>query len=120
MPSPTSDLGSGKISSTRSSATAPDAKPVDNTLGKDAFLKLLEEPPADTTIIVTSSEPGALLPTIRSRVVAIRVPRDAVAHIDPELGDAVAHIDPELGDAALRMMERNMRVDLLDAEAVLS
>lgn len=41
----------------------------------NAFLKLLEEPPADTTIIVTSSEPGSLLPTIRSRVVAIRVPR---------------------------------------------
>jgi DNA polymerase-3 subunit delta' len=40
----------------------------------NAFLKLLEEPPADTTIILTSSEPGALLPTIRSRVVSIRVP----------------------------------------------
>jgi DNA polymerase-3 subunit delta' len=40
----------------------------------NAFLKLLEEPPEDTTLIVTSSEPGALLPTIRSRVVAIRVP----------------------------------------------
>lgn len=41
----------------------------------NAFLKLLEEPPADTTILLTSSEPGALLPTIRSRVVAVRVPR---------------------------------------------
>lgn len=40
----------------------------------NAFLKLLEEPPADTTIILTSSEAGALLPTIRSRVVAFRVP----------------------------------------------
>ncbi|MHB1222739.1 MAG: hypothetical protein ACYC2G_01635 [Gemmatimonadaceae bacterium] len=40
----------------------------------NAFLKLLEEPPADTSIILTSSEPGALLPTIRSRVVAVRVP----------------------------------------------
>ena len=39
----------------------------------NAFLKLLEEPPADTTVILTSSEPGALLPTIRSRVVAVRV-----------------------------------------------
>jgi DNA polymerase-3 subunit delta' len=39
----------------------------------NAFLKLLEEPPADTTLILTSSEPGALLPTVRSRVVAIRV-----------------------------------------------
>ena len=40
----------------------------------NAFLKLLEEPPADTTIILTSSEPGALLPTVRSRVVAFGVP----------------------------------------------
>ena len=39
----------------------------------NAFLKLLEEPPADTFIILTSSEPGALLPTIRSRVVSLRV-----------------------------------------------
>jgi DNA polymerase III subunit delta' len=39
----------------------------------NAFLKLLEEPPANTTIILTSSEPGALLPTIRSRVVVVRV-----------------------------------------------
>jgi DNA polymerase III subunit delta' len=39
----------------------------------NAFLKLLEEPPADTTIILTSSEPGALLPTVRSRVVSVRV-----------------------------------------------
>jgi DNA polymerase-3 subunit delta' len=39
----------------------------------NAFLKLLEEPPADTTILLTSSEPGALLPTIRSRVVSVRV-----------------------------------------------
>jgi DNA polymerase III subunit delta' len=40
----------------------------------NAFLKLLEEPLADTTLVLTSSEPGALLPTVRSRVVAIRVP----------------------------------------------
>jgi DNA polymerase III subunit delta' len=39
----------------------------------NAFLKLLEEPPADTTVIITSSEPGALLPTIRSRTVAVRM-----------------------------------------------
>ncbi len=40
----------------------------------NAFLKLLEEPPATTTFILTSSESGALLPTIRSRVVCVRVP----------------------------------------------
>jgi len=49
-----------------------------------AFLKLLEEPPPRATIILTSSEPGALIPTIRSRVVAIRVPR-----LSPEAVDAV-------------------------------
>jgi DNA polymerase-3 subunit delta' len=43
-------------------------------MAANAFLKLLEEPPSDTTIILTSSEPGALLPTIRSRVVSVRVP----------------------------------------------
>jgi DNA polymerase-3 subunit delta' len=43
-------------------------------MAANAFLKLLEEPPSNTTIILTSSEPGALLPTIRSRVVSVRVP----------------------------------------------
>jgi DNA polymerase-3 subunit delta' len=40
----------------------------------NAFLKMLEEPPQDTQIILTSSEPGALLPTIRSRTSSVRVP----------------------------------------------
>jgi DNA polymerase-3 subunit delta' len=47
----------------------------------NAFLKLLEEPPASTTFILTSSEPTSLLPTIRSRVVAFRVPRLADADV---------------------------------------
>lgn len=48
----------------------------------NAFLKLLEEPPADTTLILTSSNPGALLPTIRSRVLPVRfvpLPAETVA-----------------------------------------
>lgn len=39
----------------------------------NAFLKLLEEPSPGTNIILTTSSPGSLLPTIRSRVSAIRV-----------------------------------------------
>ncbi|MGD2218057.1 MAG: hypothetical protein PVJ64_14970, partial [Gemmatimonadales bacterium] len=39
----------------------------------NALLKLLEEPPADTTLILTSDVPGALLPTVRSRVQAVRI-----------------------------------------------
>ncbi len=53
----------------------------------NAFLKLLEEPPADTTIILTSSEPGALLPTVRSRVVSIRVAPLAESEMREFLGD---------------------------------
>jgi nicotinamidase-related amidase len=34
--------------------------------------------------------------------------------------DAVAHIDEQLGDAALRMMQSNMRVDVIDAADVIS
>lgn len=53
----------------------------------NALLKLLEEPPADTTLILTSSEPGALLPTIRSRVVAFRVGTLPEADMRALLGD---------------------------------
>ena len=54
----------------------------------NAFLKLLEEPPANTTLILTSSEPGALLPTVRSRCVGIRVPRLSEADVRAFLADA--------------------------------
>jgi len=41
----------------------------------NALLKALEEPPANTVFILTATDAGALLPTIQSRVVRIRVPR---------------------------------------------
>lgn len=63
----------------------------------NAFLKLLEEPPADTTIILTSSEPGALLPTIRSRVVAVRVAPLADAEVSAFLADSAVAARLDLG-----------------------
>jgi DNA polymerase III subunit delta' len=54
----------------------------------NAFLKLLEEPPADTFVVLTSSEPGALLPTIKSRVVSLRVTPLRPAEMRELLGDA--------------------------------
>jgi DNA polymerase-3 subunit delta' len=38
-----------------------------NQQAQNAFLKTLEEPPADTTLILLASAPDKLLPTIRSR-----------------------------------------------------
>lgn len=45
---------------------------------QNAFLKLLEEPPADTLIILTANSPRALLPTILSRTqhIAINAPTE--------------------------------------------
>jgi DNA polymerase III subunit delta' len=73
--------------------------------GKDeaanAFLKLLEEPPANTTIVLTSSEPGALLPTVRSRVASIRVGPVALADVESFLSDdaVVDRLDRDEGVA---------------------
>jgi len=55
----------------------------------NAFLKLLEEPPRGITLLLTTSEPGALLPTIKSRVVSVRVPALSPADMDAFLGDPV-------------------------------
>ena len=41
----------------------------------NALLKLLEEPPGASRFILTSSDPGLLLPTILSRTVPLHVPR---------------------------------------------
>jgi nicotinamidase-related amidase len=68
---------------------------------------LLRERSIDTIILAGQVTEQCILYTALDAYVrrfAIRVPPDAVAHIDPELGEA-----------ALRMMERNMRVELLDA-----
>jgi DNA polymerase-3 subunit delta' len=66
----------------------------------NAFLKLLEEPPADTTIVLTSSEPGALLPTIRSRVVTVRVAPVTEAEVGAFLSDPTVEEHLDLGNNA--------------------
>jgi DNA polymerase-3 subunit delta' len=72
----------------------------------NALLKLLEEPPANTTIVLTSSERGALLPTIRSRVVNVRVApvprRDVEAFLaDPAVAEAMRRAHPRASTADL-------------------
>lgn len=74
-------------------------------MAANAFLKLLEEPPQDTTLVLTTSEPGALLPTIRSRLVAFRATPLAEADIqmflsDPAVKAALAGVDTQGIDLA--------------------
>src|SRR2546425_1316740 len=71
----------------------------------NALLKALEEPPADTVFVLTTAAPDALLPTILSRVVRVRVAR---------LGDSVvaAFAQQEVGVNGQR--ELAQRVALAD------
>jgi DNA polymerase-3 subunit delta' len=50
-----------------------------NAATANAFLKTLEEPPANTTLLLITTRPYALLPTIRSRVLHFRFPSATAA-----------------------------------------
>jgi DNA polymerase-3 subunit delta' len=68
----------------------------------NALLKLLEEPPRSTHFILTSSEPGRLLPTIRSRTVPLHLaplPIDEVA----TFLTGVAGVEPDLARRAAEL-----------------
>jgi len=58
----------------------------------NALLKLLEEPPASTLLILTSSEPGRLLSTIRSRTMPL--------HLPPLAPDSVEQFLVEVGEVS--------------------
>jgi DNA polymerase-3 subunit delta' len=60
----------------------------------NALLKLLEEPPSGTTLILTSSEPRRLLPTIRSRTNQLHLPPLSLGQVTKFL-EEVARVEPE-------------------------
>lgn len=62
-----------------------------NVAAANVFLKTLEEPPANTTLLLLTTRPYALLPTIRSRVLIFRFPALA--------GAALAQIDEAAAQA---------------------
>lgn len=66
----------------------------------NAFLKLLEEPPPHVFVALTSSRPGALLPTIRSRALGVRVPPLETARVEAFLHDEAGLTEAESARAA--------------------
>ncbi|WP_322864917.1 DNA polymerase III subunit delta' [Aquicoccus sp. G2-2] len=74
-----------------------------NTHAANALLKMLEEPPAKTTLLLVSHQPSKLLPTIRSRCRELRL-----APLGPEAMTAAlaqANVYPEPGsEAALAVL----------------
>jgi len=64
----------------------------------NALLKVLEEPPADTTFILTAADPDALLPTLRSRLLPVRIQPLPVETVERSL---VQHVHAEQKQARL-------------------
>ncbi len=58
-----------------------------NPEAANALLKLLEEPTADTVVILTTQDPNRLLPTIRSRMVQLRLGRLPDRLVEEFLGE---------------------------------
>jgi len=63
---------------------------------QNAFLKTLEEPPKNTSFILTSSHPERLLPTIRSRCMIIRFRRLSLSEMKEFLEGAGKLTDEEV------------------------
>lgn len=70
----------------------------------NALLKFLEEPPADTRVVLTTTEPERVLPTIRSRAVPLRLARLPEALVREF---AEARLDPAPGGAELEALVRH-------------
>jgi len=70
-----------------------------NTQAANALLKMLEEPPARTTLLLVSHQPSRLLPTIRSRCRELRL--SALSPEDMAAALAQAGVDPGPDTAAL-------------------
>jgi DNA polymerase-3 subunit delta' len=77
------------------------------TASQNALLKSLEEPPPGTVFILTTSVPGALLPTVRSRSMTLRFGRlpavDVAAALvrDHEYSETDAHALAALADGSI-------------------
>lgn len=70
----------------------------------NALLKLLEEPPGDARFILTSSEPGMLLATIRSRTVPLHVPPLPVGSVQAFLKEGL-DVDSETAEWAATLSQ---------------
>jgi DNA polymerase III delta prime subunit len=63
-----------------------------NPQAQNALLRLLEEPPPDTTLVLVASRASAILATIRSRSVRVRFPIENPGIRDPSAPESVSEI----------------------------
>jgi DNA polymerase-3 subunit delta' len=90
-----------------------------NPSAANAILKVLEEPPARTTLLLVSHQPTSLLPTIRSRCRTLRLgrlgPADLAAALE-QAGMDAARVDAlaVLADGSVGQAIRLVHLDGLD------
>ena len=97
-----------------------------NINAQNALLQILEEPPAHAVFILSTSNPAALLPTVRSRCVEIKlIPMEETAEDTAENSGNDSDDTEELNDLAdmfisaltkdnVKLMECMFRIDKLD------
>ena len=92
-----------------------------NPAAGNALLKTLEEPPAGATLILTSSQPGRLMPTITSRCLRVSAPRpatdEAIAWLESRGVEDAAAALAESGGAPLAALERAGADDRAERQA---
>ncbi len=86
-----------------------------NRSAANAILKILEEPPARSLFLLISHTPGALLPTIRSRCMPVRL--EPLSDADMRLGLAHLGLDagqsPDAVDTVIGMSEGSLAKAIL-------
>ena len=92
-----------------------------NAAAANALLKTLEEPPPGATLILTSSQPGRLLPTVVSRCIRIAAPRPSAsqgtAWLKSRGVDDAAEALAEAGGAPLAALARSGADDCAERKA---
>jgi DNA polymerase-3 subunit delta' len=84
-----------------------------NTQGANAFLKTLEEPPADSIFVLLSTEPSRMLETIRSRCLRLNFTGESAHHRDPATLDWLAKLVPLASHAQKTLLGRYQLLSLI-------
>jgi len=89
------------------------------TAANNAFLKTLEEPPENTIFVLATTEPGKMLPTIRSRCMMFEFKRVPAAVIVDGMKDIMAELEMEADEDALALVAGCADGSVRDAFSIL-
>ena len=90
-----------------------------SSAANNAFLKTLEEPPENTVFILATTEPGKMLPTIRSRCMMFEFKRVPAAVIAEGLKGILADLGTPADDDAVALVATTADGSVRDALSIL-